>query len=83
MRTYTEGRDHPHYHSCDTKHPCKVVHDILFTATHEAVLLAECSIREVFSSVLLNVQDVAESCTCSITCLLYGHIGTIHKFIDY
>ena len=32
---------------------------------------------------LLNVQDVAESCTCSITCVLYGHIGTIHKFSDY
>ena len=27
----------------------------------------------------LNVQDVAESCTCSI----YGHIGTIYKFTDY
>ena len=26
---------------------------------------------------LLNVQDVAESYTCSITCVLYGHIGTI------
>ena len=31
----------------------------------------------------LNVQDVAESCTCSITCVLYGHIGTIYKFTDY
>ena len=30
------------YHSCDTQHPCTVVCDILFTVTHEAVLLAEC-----------------------------------------
>ena len=36
------------YYSCDTQHPCKVVHDILFTVSHEAVLLAECSIREGF-----------------------------------
>ena len=32
---------------------------------------------------LLNVQDVAESCTCSITCVSYGYIGTIYKFTDY
>ena len=31
---------------------------------------------------LLNVQDVAESCTCSTTSVLYGHIGTIYKFTN-
>ena len=36
------------YYSCDTQHPCKVVHDILFTVSHEAVLLAEYSIRDGF-----------------------------------
>ena len=32
---------------------------------------------------LLNVLDVAESCTCSTTSVLYGYIGTIYKFTDY
>ena len=32
---------------------------------------------------LFNVQDVAESCTCSITCVLYAHIETVYKFTDY
>ena len=36
------------YYSCDTQHPCTVVCDILFTVSHEAVLLADCSIREGF-----------------------------------
>ena len=56
-------RDHSHnYYSCDTQHLRTVVRDILFTVSYEAVLLAECSIREGFcQSVLLNVQDVAES----------------------
>ena len=42
-------RDHSYsYYSCDTQHPCTVVRDILFTVSHEAVLLAECSVREGF-----------------------------------
>ena len=35
-------------YSCDTQHLCTVVHDILFTVSHEAELLTECSIREGF-----------------------------------
>ena len=32
---------------------------------------------------LFNVPDVAESCTCSITCVLYAHIEIVYKFTDY
>ena len=40
LHTYTEIITA--YYSCDTQHPCTVVHNILFTVTYEAVLFAKC-----------------------------------------
>ena len=60
------------------------MHNTLLTVTLEIVLPCAStgeSYKPVFSSVQLNVNHVAESCT--VEPLYYEHLGTIHKCPDY
>ena len=66
-------RDHPHIihviHSIHVQLCMIFVYCYTWSCVACWVLLLE----RAFSSVLLNVQDVAESCTCSTTCVLWTH----------
>ena len=71
------------YHSCDTQHPCTVVHDICLLLHMKLYCLLNASIREGF---LISSAEGQRCCgelyMQYMTCVLWTY-GNIHKCTDY
>ena len=60
------------------------MHDILFTVSHETVLLAECSIREGFVNQCCWMSKMLLRAVHAVQPVYYmDTFGTIYKFTDY